>query len=154
MREDVSAPCPQAQANSPPSRHRRPNRTREGQRAKRFRVDLIAHLGGNPSITQRALVDQAVELKRRLLVMDRRFSRTEEFSGRAKEYLAWSNSLARLLRMIGLERAAPRPTTLADYLTAKNAAAHTAAVEAVPSVQLATDTTAALRGPAHHGKAP
>jgi hypothetical protein len=116
----VSAQYPELQRASRVPSHRRPQRTREGQRAKRFRADLIAHLGGNPSITQLALVEQAVEVKRRLLVMDRRFSRTEEFGGRAKEYLAWSNSLSRLLRMLGLESAPVRGPTLADYLAARS----------------------------------
>jgi hypothetical protein len=133
MPEIVSAPYPQSGAKSRVPRHRRPNRTREGQLAKRFRVELLAHLGDNPSFTQRALVDQAVELKRRLLVMDRRFSRTEEFNGTAKEYLAWSNSLARLLRVIGLKGTPPRTTTLQDYLAGKAAVAPASAPAVAPS---------------------
>jgi hypothetical protein len=125
----MSAPCPQSEAESPHPRHRRPNRTREGQRAKRFRAELIAHLGGDPSITQLALVDQAVELKRRLLVMDRRFSRTEEFNGTAKEYLAWNNSLTRLLRQLGMQTPKQHVPTLVEYFTAKAKAAATATGE-------------------------
>ena len=115
----MSAQCPQPPKKTPG--YLRPGRTREAQQAKRFHRDLIAHLGGNPSITQLALVDQAMQLKRRLLNMDRRFTESGAFTGTAKEYLAWSNSLSRLLRSLGLHGAKPATPDLRSYLAAKAA---------------------------------
>jgi hypothetical protein len=87
---------------------------------------LTAHAGGEPSATQRALIEQAVQIKLRLAVMDRKFAETgaqTEHDGR--QYLAWANSLARLLRQLGMQGTEPRPPSIAEYFAAKAAATPT-----------------------------
>jgi hypothetical protein len=91
-------------------------RTREARLVRETRADLLAHLGGNASATQRALIDQAVSLKLHIALMDRKASETggimSERDGR--QYLAWANALSRLLRQLGMKGAPERPRTLAD----------------------------------------
>jgi hypothetical protein len=85
--------------------------------AKTLRDALVAHCGGRPSATQEAMIDQAAELKLRLAVMDADYLRTSHRSAHAsRDYLAWSNSLVRLLRQLGLQGAAERPPSLAEIL--------------------------------------
>ena len=89
----------------------------ERRAAARLRADLIAHCGGRPSATQMAMIDQATELKLRLSVMDQDVIRTSRRSAHAsRDYLAWSNSMVRLLRQLGLKGAAEKPPSLRDYL--------------------------------------
>ena len=93
-------------------------RTQLAKRAKKHRTDLIQHVGGNPSATQLLLIEQAVGLQMRLDMLD---SKTigeglDMGDGDQRRYLAWANSLQRLMRQLG-QKAAPRPgASLADHL--------------------------------------
>ena len=94
-------------------------RTREARLMARTRADLVAHCGGSPSATQRALIERAVNLSVRVAAMDAKFvedgTMTEHDS---RTYLAWSNTLARTMRQLGLNGPAPRPLTMAEKLAA------------------------------------
>ena len=92
-------------------------RTQLAKRAKRLREDLIQHVGGTPSATQRALIDQAVMLSMRIDIMDSKtLEGLDQGEGDDRRYLAWANSLARLMRQLG-QKSTPRPTaTLAAHL--------------------------------------
>jgi len=92
-------------------------RTQLAKAAKRRRAELIAHVGGNPSATQTILIDQAVMLSMRISLMDRKTLEGDAMGeGDDRRYLAWANSLSRLMRQLG-QKAAPRPTvSLADHL--------------------------------------
>ena len=71
------------------------------------RAELVAHVGGRPSAVQAALIEQAVQLRLRLAVMDRKFAETgAQTDHDSKTYLAWANSFARLMTRLGLEGAA------------------------------------------------
>ena len=117
----MSASCPQTEPiDSDARRFGRPRRTREAQQAKRFRAELVAHMGGRPSTVQRALIETAVQLKFRLAVMDRAFAETGAMVAHdSRVYLAWSNSLLRVLRQLGMRGVAEKPPSLADYLAAR-----------------------------------
>jgi hypothetical protein len=80
-------------------------RTREAILIKETRAELLAHVGGHPSATQRALIEQLVQIKLRLAVMDRKFAATGSTmtDHDSRTYLAWANSYSRLLRLLGLE---------------------------------------------------
>lgn len=81
-------------------------RTREARLVASLRRELIAHVGGSPTVTQRILIDQACQLKLRLAMMDRGdvgdgpFTMTEQ---RQVQYLAWCGTLERTLTRLGLE---------------------------------------------------
>lgn len=95
-------------------------RTKEARLLRDTRAELTAHLGGNPSATQRALIEQAAQLRLHLATMDRTFAET---GGKmtlhdSRTYLAWANSYSRLLRLLGLKGAPERGPSLAEILAA------------------------------------
>jgi hypothetical protein len=77
---------------------------------RRTKAALVTHTGGKPSATQRALIDRAAMLTLHLARMDARATDEGGLSDHAsREYLAWSNTLTRTLRTLGLEAVPPPP---------------------------------------------
>jgi hypothetical protein len=97
-------------------------RTREGKLMQETRAELVRHLGGAPTVAQRALIERAVWMTLHLAVMDRR---TAEKGGQMTEhdsvrYLAWTNTLTRTIRAIGLRgEGNPQRPSLSDHLAAR-----------------------------------
>ncbi len=92
-------------------------RSREAQWMKARRAELIEHVGGQPNAAQRMLIERAVRLSLQLELMDERLTHGEPFKPRDhNHYLAWSNSLTRTLRALGLKGAPEQPKTLADIM--------------------------------------
>jgi hypothetical protein len=90
-------------------------RTIEGRLIRDVRADLIKHVGGKPSATQRVLIERAVMLTVQLGRMDARSLADGVMSDHAsREYLAWSNTLTRTMRALGLMAAPEKPRTLAE----------------------------------------
>jgi hypothetical protein len=96
-----------------------------GRRARRelasaIRADLLAHVGGPPSVVQRELIERAVQLKVRMVEMDRAYAR----SGRPPDptdrtYLDWCAGYARIIRQLGVRPPPERaPPTLAELIAA------------------------------------
>ena len=87
---------------------KRDGRTREARLMRDTRAALTAHVGGNPSVTQRLLIDRAVQLTIRVATMDRKFAETEvQTEHDSRTYLAWTGSLSRILRDLGLQAVDP-----------------------------------------------
>lgn len=83
----------------------------------RVREELSQHLGGKPNPAQKILIDRAAALSLRLHLMDRESARAGQMSERnGRQYLAWNNSLTRLLAQIGLEPASARPLSPSEAL--------------------------------------
>ena len=97
-------------------------RTWEAKLLRQVRDDLTAQLGGIPSAAQRALIDQASWLTLHVEQINRRTvggkAMTEHDS---RQYLAWTNSLSRTLRHLGLKSAAQQPATLRAHIAAREA---------------------------------
>jgi hypothetical protein len=74
------------------------------------RMALLTHVGGRPSVVQQTLIERACQLQIRIAMMDRDFAagcvQTEHDS---RTYLAWSNSLTRTLRALGVNGPAEDP---------------------------------------------
>jgi hypothetical protein len=103
-------------------------RTAEAKLMRGVKADLAKHCGGAPSATQRMLIDQAAMLTLRLHLMDKESIADPALSERnGRQYLAWANSLSRLLRQLGLEGMPERQPTLKDHLAARAAQASAAA---------------------------
>ena len=129
----MSAPCPQPAAkrtawnaraivpyNRPAALGKLDQRTKEARLMREAHAELVAHVGGNPSATQSALIDQAVQIKLRLAVMDRKFAESHAQTDHdSRQYLAWANSFTRLLRQLGLKGAPERAPDLASYLASR-----------------------------------
>jgi hypothetical protein len=91
-------------------------RTRESRLMRSLREELVAHVGGEPSAPQIALIERAVQLSLRVAIMDRKFADAGEMTEHdTKTYLAWSGHLARVLRDLG-PPASARPPTPAEAL--------------------------------------
>ena len=96
-------------------------KSREGRLIKEVRAELLGHVGGAPSATQRALVERCVMLSVHLARMDTKALAAGAMSDHAsREYLAWSNTLTRTLRQLGLKGEAAKPSI--DDLLANRAA--------------------------------
>lgn len=81
-------------------------RRREAKLMQTVREDLTAHIGGNPTATQKALIDRAAWLQLHVSLMD---AKTLEDGGPlserdSRQYLAWSNALTRILRDLGADK--------------------------------------------------
>lgn len=90
-------------------------RSPEGRLIKGARADLIAQVGGQPSPAQRIVIERAVMLTVQLARMDAKALAGGAMSDHAtREYLAWSNTLTRLLARLGLKGQPPKPRTIAE----------------------------------------
>lgn len=92
-------------------------RTREARVMREVRESLVAHCGGTPSAAQRVLIERAVWLTLAAGRLDARMLSKGGLSDHgSREYLAWSNSLTRTMRTLGLQ-ASPEPVeTIADIM--------------------------------------
>ena len=99
-------------------------RTREGQVLIAARAELTAHVGGNPSNVQKALIERAARLTLYIELMDAEALVVGTMTERnSRQYLAWVNALRLCLREIGLDEAKPEmPVSLDQYLATKRAA--------------------------------
>jgi hypothetical protein len=94
-------------------------RSREGRFLRSYERALLEHLGREPSITQRCLIQRAARLALHLELMDERsLAGDHVFTVHDHHhYVSWSNSLARMLARLGLEQpgatAQPRSNELA-----------------------------------------
>jgi hypothetical protein len=92
-------------------------RTRQAKVAREVRDELTAHVGGSPTVTQKLMIEQLVQLRLRLAAMDTKFADVGMTDLDGRTYLAWANSFARMLRMLGLNGTKQRSgPTLAEIL--------------------------------------
>ena len=69
------------------------------------------------------MIERAANLSLRIALMDQKFTESDATTDvDARSYLAWSNTLTRLMRHLGLNGPADRAPSLQDYLAAKTAA--------------------------------
>ena len=95
--------------------------TRDGRLFYAIRTELVAHVGA-PNAAQRALIDRLAWLQVHLARMDQRMLEFGELSEHAgKQYLAWANSVARMLSQLGMQAPAPRQPTVEETLAAIHA---------------------------------
>jgi hypothetical protein len=82
-------------------------RSREGRFLRRYEKNLYDHVGGNPTIVERALISRASRVALHLELMDERSLAEGTVLGLHdhQHYVAWSNSLARILGRLGLKGA-------------------------------------------------
>jgi hypothetical protein len=94
-------------------------RTKEARLLRETVGDLTRHVGGHPSATQRALIERAAWLTLHVAQLDAKAAATGGMTDHsARQYLAWSNSLTRTLRELGLKGPAERAPTLAEVIAA------------------------------------
>jgi hypothetical protein len=89
-------------------------RRREAALMRQTRAALLAHIGPQPSAVALALAERAVMLTLHVALFDRRALEAGQLSERdSRQYLAYSNSLARALAQLGIKGAGEqqRPMT-------------------------------------------
>jgi|SRR5580704_13034813 hypothetical protein len=94
-------------------------RTRNGRFLAAAREELIHHLGGSPlSAAQRILVERVAWLRLHVALFDEKVAnRGEPMTGKDRaSYLAFSNSLVRATRELGLQPVAKPQKSLAEHL--------------------------------------
>jgi hypothetical protein len=104
--------------------HSRPNvlakldgRRREARLMQQIRQELLGHVGESPSPVARALVERAVILSLHVALFDARALKAGGLSERdSRQYLAYSNSLGRALKQLGIKGAAAAGPTLQEAL--------------------------------------
>jgi len=97
-------------------------RTFEARLHRKFRAELIAHVGGAPSIAQAAIVERAAWVQLRLAMMDSKVASGDFTEQDSHVYLAWANTLGRLLARLGLEPQAAKPPSIYDLFPEQAAA--------------------------------
>jgi hypothetical protein len=92
-------------------------RTGEGRAFERFRAELVEYVGGTPSIVQSAIIERCAWVRLRIALMDEKMLAGGMTEQDGKSYLAWCNTLARLLGRLGVQPA----TAPVDPMAALNA---------------------------------
>lgn len=92
-------------------------RTREARLMRETREALTAHVGGMPSAPQRALIERATWLTLAVARLDAQMLAKGGLTDHAsREYLAWSNTLTRTMRTLGLKAAQQRALTPSEAM--------------------------------------
>jgi hypothetical protein len=107
-------------------------RSRNGRFLAAAREELTEHLGGPLSAAQRILVERVAWLRLHVALFDEKVAdRTEPMSDRDRaSYLAFSNSLVRATRELGLKPASAQPVDPMQALRAHIASRQSANGEA------------------------
>jgi hypothetical protein len=104
--------------SKPPALRKLDHRTREAGFLAWVRHDLTEHLGRAPTVVEKMLIDRAAILSLRLVKLDQKIIDDTSFTLHDdNHYVAWQNTLTRVLKALGVEAAngGARPT-LADII--------------------------------------
>jgi len=105
-------------------------RTFEGKLFDEFRTKLLEHVGGAPTVAQAAIIERACWVNLRCAMMDGKVATGDFTEQDSNVYLAWANTLRRLLAALDLQPTAAKPSNPMDALRAHVAARQTADSEA------------------------
>lgn len=85
---------------------------------RQVRAELLEHVGGRPTATQRMLIDRAALLTLRLAQIDRRIFADQDLTILDNnQTVAWQNALTRVLVALGVHQEAAREApSLAEHL--------------------------------------
>jgi len=99
-------------------------RSREGRFLRDIERELVAHVGGNPTVTQKLLIRRLARGLLRLELLDERITRGELNDHDARTFSALSNVVRLTSRELGLQSAASveKPPDLSAYLASKGSA--------------------------------
>lgn len=129
----IRPPLTRIRPNSRPAAFARlDGRSREAKFLARERARLTEHVGGNPDIAKQVLIEQVAVLGLHIAIQDAHFAEAKTMTIHdSKQYIAWVNTRARLLRQLGAA-APPAAPSLQDYLRERAAqqAADTSAAAA------------------------
>ena len=85
--------------------------TKEARFCNRVRSDLTAQIGGTPTATQKYMIERIVMVLLRIELMDCVALKNSTLTdSQARDYLAWNNTVSRMLRSLGTKAGNPPPT--------------------------------------------
>lgn len=129
---ETYTPTPRQQPGSKPSTKPAPRRTdaarlplvwtgtgntREGELYRRICRQLREHVGGKPSHAQELLIARIAWLQVHMAHIDERALKDGGLSPHGtREYLAWSNSMAKMLARLGFQPTVAKPKTVTEIL--------------------------------------
>ncbi len=96
-------------------------RTFEARLHRKFRAELIEHIGGSPNVVQVAIIERACWLQLRCAMLDAKLAEGSFTEHDSRTYLAWSGALGRTLARLGLQPAAAKPMDPYEYAAMINA---------------------------------
>lgn len=97
-------------------------RRAEARRMKEIKAQLSEHVGGAPSVTQQMMIGRIAALMLRLELFDKEaLSGAPQTERDQRAYLAWSNTVSRMLRQLGVQGQQPKAKTLQDHLRDRGA---------------------------------
>lgn len=106
-------------------------RTKEAALMRRVRAELIEHVGGEPSVTQRLLIERCAVLALRIAQIDAKIIAGEALTLHDNNHaIAWHNAYRRTVALLGIEPAAKSADpmqALRDHMAARAAAGEAAA---------------------------
>ncbi len=137
----VSALCPRREAPKPMKEHRPlgpysrrlhrgaigesiDGRSALGRFIRNMEADLVAHVGGKPSATQRLLIDRMVKVRLQLDLLDEKLASGEWTPHDSRTYGGLLNAYRLTARELGMQPAAARAMTPAEALSAIRASFH------------------------------
>ena len=92
-------------------------RLAEAKLMREVQAELTAHIGGNPTVTQRMLIERAATLTLRIRLLDRLTLSDAGLSEKnAREAVCWENALRRTLTTLGMKAAADRAPSIKDFI--------------------------------------
>jgi hypothetical protein len=98
-------------------------RTKASRLTRRIRAELLAQIGPAATPAQIMLVERIVTLRLHVERFDAKAAENDGLNEHdRKAYLAYSNSLTRALRTLGLQATAQRTPTLAEHVARNRAA--------------------------------
>jgi hypothetical protein len=102
-------------------------RSQLGRLVRDMERQLSDHVGGNPSITQRLLIDRAIKIRLQLDALDKKLAEGAWTAHDSRTYGGLLNAFRLALRELGLQPAAAKPTDPMDALSHHLASRETAA---------------------------
>ena len=91
-------------------------RSEAGRLLSSTKRELVQHLGGKPSATQRLLIERAASYRLRLALLDAKALAGEATPTDERWFGHWASGLARIMRDLGLEAAPVARKTLAEHV--------------------------------------
>jgi hypothetical protein len=98
-----------------------------GRFIRHLEAELVAHVGGKPSITQRMMIDRLIKIRLQLDLLDEKLAKGDWTPHDCRTHGGLLNAYRLTARELGLEAAAERVPSLAEHLEQRRRAAAAAA---------------------------
>jgi hypothetical protein len=91
-------------------------RSAEGRFVRALEAELVQHVGGQPSICQRLLIDRLIKIRLQLDLLDAKLAKGQWTAHDGRTYGGLLNAFRLTARELGIAAPEPEPRTVADLL--------------------------------------